>query len=48
MTSVKGDGTKRVRGEFLERMSEPWQVGCEVGDGGNIRARRKRDGDVEE
>jgi hypothetical protein len=45
---MKGNGTKRMRRELLERVSEPGQVGREVGNGGDIRARRKRDGDVEE
>ena len=48
MASVEGDGTKCMRRELLEYVSEPGQVGREVGDGGDIRARRKRDGDVEE
>ena len=48
MTGIKRDGTKRMRREFLEHVSEQGQVGHEVGNGGNIRALRKRDGDVEE
>jgi len=48
VTSMKGNGTKRMRREFLEHVSEQGQVSREVGNGGNIRALRKRDGDVEE
>jgi hypothetical protein len=45
---MKGDGIKRVRWEFLDVVSEQRQVGLEVRNGGNIRALRKDDGNIEE
>jgi len=48
VTSTKGDRTKRMRWEFIDHVNEQGQVGREAGDGGNIRALRKRDSDVEE
>jgi hypothetical protein len=45
---MKGDGSKRMRGEFLDYVSEHGQVGLKVWNGGNVLGLRKGDGDVEE
>jgi len=45
---MKGDGSKRMRGEFLNYVSERGQVGLKVWNGGNVLGLRKGDGDVEE
>jgi hypothetical protein len=45
---MKGDGSKRMRGEFLNYVSEHAQVGLKVWNGGNVLGLRKGDGDVEE
>ena len=45
---MKGDGSKRMRGEFLDYVSEHAQVGLKVWNGGNVLGLRKGDGDVEE
>lgn len=45
---MEGDRIKRMRWEFLDHVSEQRQEGHKVGNGGDIRALRKRDSDVEE
>jgi hypothetical protein len=44
---MKRDGTKSMRLECFEEMSVLGQVRLEVGNGGDVLALRKRDGDVE-
>ena len=48
VSGMKGDGSKRMRGELLNYVSEHGQVGLKVWNGGNVLGLRKGDGDVEE
>jgi len=45
---IERDGIELMRREFLDDMAEHWQVGREMGNGGNVLSLRKRDCDVEE
>ena len=45
---MEGDGIEFMRREFLDDMTEHGHVRREMGNGGNVLALRKREGDVEE
>jgi len=45
---MKREGTKSVRREFGDHMTERRELGLEVGYDGNVLSLGKRDGDIEE
>lgn len=45
---IEGDGIEFMRREFPDDMTEHWQVGPEMGNGGNVLALGERDCDVDE